>query len=159
MAQKNQHQVKLNKSKSKSKSKYRVSNWSEYDACLKHRGSLTFWLTTEVIEQWVNQQKTGRQGASHTYSDVAIELMETLSSWFGLASRPTEGLVESIFNLMELDLPVPDHSTVSRRMRKLNITIPVMPTTEGIHLVVDSTGVKVYGEGECGSFLAGTPSN
>lgn len=58
----------------------------------------------------------------------------------------TEGFVESIFDLMELDLPVPDHSTVSRRLRKLNIVIPVMPRTEGMHLVVDSTGVKVYGD-------------
>ncbi len=60
----------------------------------------------------------------------------------------TEGFVESIFDLMDLDLPVPDHSTVSRRLKKLNIAIPVMPTKEGIHLVVDSTGVKVYDEGE-----------
>ncbi|NES64069.1 MAG: IS5 family transposase, partial [Okeania sp. SIO2D1] len=65
-----------------------------------------------------------------------------------LAGRQTEGFVESIFDLMELDLPVPDHSTVSRRVRKLNIVIPVMPRTEGMHLVADSTGVKVYGEGE-----------
>ena len=75
------------KSKSKSKSKYRVSNWSEYDASLKQRGSLTFGLTDEVIEKWVNQQKTGPQGASNTYSDVAIELMVALSSLFGLAGR------------------------------------------------------------------------
>ncbi|NEP73274.1 MAG: IS5 family transposase [Okeania sp. SIO2G4] len=136
------------KSKSRSKSKYRVSNWSEYDASLKQRGSLTFWLTDEVIEQWVNHKKTGRRGASKTYSDVAIELMVALSSLFGLAGRQTEGFVESIFDLMGLDLPVPDHSTVCRRVRKLNIAIPVMPRTEGIHLVVDSTGVKVYGEGE-----------
>ncbi|NEN87636.1 MAG: hypothetical protein F6K48_01345 [Okeania sp. SIO3H1] len=63
--------VDMSKSKSKSKSNYRISNWSEYDASLKQRGSLTFWLTLEVIEQWVNQEKTGRRGASNTYSDVA----------------------------------------------------------------------------------------
>ncbi len=113
------------KSKSRSKSKYRVSNWSEYDASLKQRGSLTFWLTDEVIEQWVNHKKTGRRGASKTYSDVAIELMVALSSLFGLAGRQTEGFVESIFDLMGLDLPVPDHNTVCRRVRKLNIAIPV----------------------------------
>ncbi len=87
----------MSKSKSKSKSKYLLSNWSEYDASLKQRGSLTFWLTLEVIEQWVNQRKTGRRGASNTYSDVAIELMVTLSSLYGLAGRQTEGFVESIF--------------------------------------------------------------
>lgn len=128
------------KSRSKSKSKYRVSNWSEYNASLKQRGNLKFWVTDEVIEQWVNQQKTGGRGASNTYSDVAIELMVTFSSLFGLAGRQTQGFVESIFDLMGLDLPVPDHSTVCRRVKKLNIVIPIMPTTEGIHLVVDSTG-------------------
>ena len=61
----------LKMSKSKSKPKYRVSNWSEYDASLKHRGSLTFWLSPEVMEQWLNPKKTGSQGASNTYSDVA----------------------------------------------------------------------------------------
>lgn len=136
------------KSKSKSKSLYRVSNWSEYDASLKRRGSLTFWLSQEVIEQWLNQNKTGRRGASNTYSDVAIELMATLATLFSLAGRQTEGFLESIFELMEIDLPVPDHSTLCRRLSKLDIKIPILPTTEAIHLVVDSTGVKVYGEGE-----------
>ncbi len=120
-------------SNSKSNSKYRVSNWSEYDPSLKHRGSLTFWLSPEVIEQWVNQQKTRPRGASNSYSNVAIELMVSVSSLFGLAGRQTEGFVESIFSLMELDLPVPDHSTVSRLIRKLNITIPVIPKAEGTH--------------------------
>ena len=68
------------------------------DASLKQRGSLTFWLSYEVIEQWVNQHKTGGQGASNTYSDVAIELMVSLSSLFGEAGRQTEGFVESIFD-------------------------------------------------------------
>ena len=118
------------------------------DASLRQRGSLTFWLNDEVIEQWVNQQKTGRRGASNTYSNTAIEFMVTIQSLFGLAGGQTEGFVESIFQLMDLDLPVPDHSTVSRRLLKLNIQLPVIPTNETIHLVVDSTGVKVYGEGE-----------
>lgn len=135
-------------SKSPSKPQYRVRNWSQYDAVLKQRGRLTFWLSEEVIEQWLNQEKTGRQGASNTYSDLAIELMATLQSLFGLAGRQTEGFVESIFTLMGVRIPVPDHSTLSRRMGKLNVVIPVVPTSEAIHVVVDSTGVKVYGEGE-----------
>lgn len=135
-------------SKSKSKSKYRLSNWSEYDASLRQRGSLTFWLNDEVIEQWLNQERTGRRGASKTYSDTAIEFMVTIQSLFGLAGRQTEGFVESIFQLMDLDLPIPDHSTVSRRLQKLSVQLPVISSNEAIHLVVDSTGVKVYGEGE-----------
>lgn len=74
--------------------------------------------------------------------------MATLSTLFSLAGRQTEGFLESIFSLMGLELLVPDHSTFSRRLGKLNIEIPVIPATEAIHLVVDSTGVKVYGEGE-----------
>ena len=93
------------------------------DASLRQRGSLTFWLNDEVIEQWVNQQKTGRRGASNTYSNTAIEFMVTIQSLFGLAGGQTEGFVESIFQLMDLDLPVPDHSTISRRLLKLNIQL------------------------------------
>ena len=89
-------------------------------------------MNDEVIEQWVNQQKTGRRGASNTYSNTAIEFMVTIQSLFGLAGRKTEGFVESIFQLMDLDLPVPDHSTVSRRLLKLNIQLPVIPTNETI---------------------------
>lgn len=131
-------------SRSNSKSNYRVSNWSEYNVSLKLRGSITFWLTDEVIDQWVNQQKTGRRGASNTYSDITIQFMVTIQSLFSLAGRQTEGFVESIFQLMDLDLPVPDHSTISRRLQKLNVQLPVMPANEALHLVVDSTGVKVY---------------
>ena len=136
------------KSKSKPKPQYKIKNWSEYNASLRQRGSLTFWLNQEVIDQWLNQKKTGRKGASNTYSNVAIELMATLSTLYSLAGRQTEGFLASIFSLMGVDLPVPDHTTLSRRLGKLNIDIPVMPAKEAIHLVVDSTGVKVYGEGE-----------
>ncbi len=131
-----------------SKPQYRVRNWSEYDAALKQRGSLTFWLSEEMIEQWLNQEKTGRKGASNTYSDLAIELMATLQSLFNLAGRQTEGFVASIFTLMGVSLSVPDHSTLSRRLKTLEVVLPVIPRSEGLHVVVDSSGVKVYGEGE-----------
>ncbi|WP_161564336.1 MULTISPECIES: transposase [unclassified Okeania] len=74
---------------SKSKSLYRLKNWSEYDASLKQRGSFTFWLTPEVIPEWLNQKKTGPRGASNNYSDTAIEFMVTIQSWFSLAGRQT----------------------------------------------------------------------
>ncbi|NEP89144.1 MAG: hypothetical protein F6K18_21220 [Okeania sp. SIO2C2] len=90
-----QTNTNVDMSKSKSKSKYLLSNWSEYDASLKQKGSLTFWLNDEVIEQWVNQQKTGGRGASNTYSNLAIELTVILSSLFGLAGRQTKGLSRS----------------------------------------------------------------
>jgi hypothetical protein len=135
-------------SKATTKSQYRIRNWSEYDAALKQRGSLTFWINEAVIEQWLNQEKSGRKGASNTYSDLAIELMATLQALFDLAGRQTEGFLESIFALMGVAMPVPDHTTLSRRIGKLSIVMPVMPASAAIHVVVDSTGVKVYGEGE-----------
>ncbi|MCL2925134.1 MAG: transposase [Trichodesmium sp. MAG_R04] len=111
----------MSKSKSKSKSKpkpqYKIKNWSEYNASLKQRGFLTFWLNQEVIDQWLNQKKTGRKGASNTYSNVAIELMGTLSTLYSLVGRQTEGFLASIFSLMGVDLPVSDH-IVSQKATK-----------------------------------------
>jgi IS5 family transposase len=138
----------MSKPKLSQKPQYRIKNWSEYDAALKQRGSLTFWFNEETLDEWLNKEKTGKKGASNRYSNVAIELMATVQSMFRLAGRQTEAFVESIFTLMAIKMPVPDHSTLSRRLGKLEINLPVIHTNEPIHLVVDSTGVKVYGEGE-----------
>lgn len=134
--------------KTKAKPSYRVRNWSQYNAALKQRGSLTFWMDETVIARWINQQKTGRRGASNHYSDGAIALMATVQSLFNLPGRQTEGFLESLFAVMGIDLPVPNHSTLSRRMGKVEVELPVTPSKGAIHVVVDSTGVKVYGEGE-----------
>jgi hypothetical protein len=127
---------------------YRIRNWSEYNAGLKQRGSLTFWIEDSVLASWVVPNLSGKPGASVFYSDVAITLMATLKSIYGLAGRQCQGFLESIFELMGIDLLVPDHSTLSRRLGNLSITLPVVPKTGARHVVVDSTGVKVYGEGE-----------
>lgn len=130
------------------KSQYRIRNWSAYDAALKQRGSLTFWIDDEVLAGWMNTGKTGKRGASRTYSDLAIATMSTMGSVMHLRGRQTEGFMVSLFQLMRVDLPVPDHSTVSRRLGKLSIPLPVVEGAGSRHVVVDSTGVKVYGEGE-----------
>jgi hypothetical protein len=127
---------------------YRVRNWSDYNAGLKQRGSLTLWLSKDALEQWVMNTATGRRGASQLYSDTAIATVATLKSVFHLAGRQAQGFVESVFQLMNIPLPVPDHSTVSRRLSALSVSIPVQPQSRARHVVVDSTGVKVYGEGE-----------
>ena len=90
------------------------------------------------------------EGVEHlsTKSDGAIALMATVQSLFNLPGRQTEGFVESLFALMGIDLPVPSNSTLSRRMGKVEVEMPVTPSEGAIHVVVDSTGVKVYGEGE-----------
>ncbi|MEO0537736.1 MAG: IS5 family transposase [Cyanobacteria bacterium P01_A01_bin.123] len=130
------------------KRQYRVRNWSEYTAGLKQRGSLIFWVTDEVLEHWLIQDKTGHRGASPTYSDLAIATVATLKSLFQLAGRQAQGLTQSLFKLMQINLPVPDHSTVSRRLGTLSVSMPVQQRTGPRHVVVDSTGIKVYGEGE-----------
>jgi transposase len=127
---------------------YRIRNWSEYNAGLKQRGSLTFWIEESVLESWIVPNLSGKPGASRFYSDLAILTMVTLKSIYRLAGRQCQGFVESIFELMDIDLSVPDHSTLSRRLGKLSVILPVLPKEGGKHVVVDSTGVKVYGEGE-----------
>jgi Transposase DDE domain len=91
------------------KQQYRVRNWSEYNLALKQRGSLTFWVSEDVIDQWLNIKQTETFGRAPTYSDVAILTMLSLKSLFGLAGRQTSGLMASLFDLMQVKLSVPDH--------------------------------------------------
>jgi IS5 family transposase len=132
----------------KKKSTYCIRNWSEYNASLKHRGSLTIWVSSEAIANWTTDELTGERGASLTYTDLAIETMATIKAIYRLPGRQAQGFLQSVFELMKLNLPVPDHSTLSRRLRRLEITLPVRNLSNSLHLVIDSTGVKVYGEGE-----------
>jgi hypothetical protein len=131
----------------KKKATYPIRNWSEYNASLKQRGSLTVWISSEATANWTTDELTGEPGASPTYTDLAIETMATVQAIYGLAGRQTQGFLQSVFVLMKLNLTVPDHSTLSRR-RQLEITLPVKNLSDSIHLVIDSTGIKVYGEGE-----------
>lgn len=127
---------------------YRVSNWPEYNAGLKERGSITFWLSEAVIEQWLVDKKIGKREASNSYSDSAIETVATVKSIYGLAECQAVGFVESTFELMKLELAVPDHSTLSKRLGKLDINLPVISKAGAGHVVIDATGIKIYGEGE-----------
>lgn len=101
-----------------------------------------------MLEAWIVEDLSGKPGASIFYSDLAILTMATLKAVYRLAGRQYQGFVESIFELMEIDLPVPDHSTLSRRLGQLSVELPVIPNEGARYVVVDSTGVKVYGEGE-----------
>jgi hypothetical protein len=130
------------------KQQYRIRNWSEYNAALRQRGSLTFWVSEEALGQWLNTEPSEQLGAPKTYSDIAIMSVVTLKSLFQLAGRQASGFLASLFELMQVELPVPDHSTVSRRMGQLSVTLPLLDRTQARHVVVDSTGIKVYGEGE-----------
>lgn len=128
------------------KQRHRVANWPSYEAGLRARGSLTVWFTEEAIEAWSAEPRTGR-GGQPRYSVLAITTALTLRAVFRLALRQTEGLIASIIGLLGLDLAVPDHSTISRRAETLELPRP-RPGREPVHLLVDSTGLKLCGPGE-----------
>ena len=130
------------------KQKRKVMNWREYDASLRRRGSLTVWFTDEAVEGWRAQPRATR-GGQPWYSPLTILTALTLRAVFGLALRQTEGLIGSVIGLLGLDLSVPDHSTLCRRAEALEVPRP-QPRREGepLHLLVDSTGLKLCGAGE-----------
>ena len=108
----------------KKKTRYRLRNWSDYNRSLAQRGSLTFWISDDALENWLVSEKSGGRGASPQYSNLAIQTMATLKAVFGQAGRQTSGLLSSIFKLMKVELPVPDHSTLSRRLADIEISLP-----------------------------------
>ena len=126
--------------------RHRVTNWPEYEAGLRARGSLTAWFSEEAIEGWRAAPRTTR-GAQPLYSDLAISTALTLRAVFRLALRQTEGLIASILELLGLDLAVPDHSTMSRRAETLELPRPG-GGKQSVHLLVDSTGLRLCGPGE-----------
>src|SRR5829696_3308807 len=126
--------------------RHKVTNWSEYDAALRRRGSLTVWFTDAAIAAWRAEPRTTR-GGQPRYSALAITTAPTLRVVFRLALRQTEGLIGSILHLLGLDLAVPDHSTLSCRAETLEVPRPRCGR-EPVHLLVDSTGLKLCGAGE-----------
>jgi hypothetical protein len=132
------------------KQKRRVTNWPAYDASLRQRGSLTVWFTEEAVAAWRAAPRTTRGGQAW-YSPLTILTALTLRAVFRLALRQTEGLIGSIIRLLGLALAVPDHSTLSRRAEKLDVPRPHSSSRawrEPVHLLVDSTGLKLCGAGE-----------
>ena len=126
--------------------RHSVTNWPAYEAGLRARGSPTVWFTAEAIEAWSAEPRTGR-GGQPRYSSLAITTALTLRAVFRLALRQTEGLIGSILQLLGLSLAVPDHSTLSRRAETL--AVPRRRCgREPVHLLVDSTGLKLCGAGE-----------
>ena len=137
------------KRKAGGKKQYKVRNWKEYNQALVERGRVLFWITEEAMKNWENSQKTGKRGKPKQFSDTAIETAITLAQVFHLPLRSTEGFLASILEKLNPDLKAPDHSTVSIRSKTLPVQIRVRPIRgELLHIVVDSTGAKVYGEGE-----------
>lgn len=134
--------------KNSTKHRYRVRNWKQYNAALVARGSLGVWFSDEVIAAWSTAERSGKRGASDYYSDTAITCALTLQAVYHLTLRQTEGLMSSIMTLMGITLAVPDYTTLCRRRKRLDVTLGVRRSRQPLHLVVDSTGLKIYGEGE-----------
>ena len=130
----------------KYKTKYLVTNWKEYEQGLRDRGDVTIWFDEDAIGGWIPRGHRSR-GAQRRYSDLAIETALTLGILFRLPLRQTEGFVGSLLRLMDLELRSPDHSTLSRRAKQLDIQLPSIGRKAAIHLVVDSTGLQIVGEG------------
>ena len=128
-----------------STSRYRTTNWPSYNAALRSRGSLTVWLDKDM--QWF-AAASGKRGRSPKFSDAAIQFCLTIKNLFGLALRQAVGFVESLLKLSGLHWPVPDFSTICRRQRSLQVHVPYRSSQAGLHLLVDSTGIKFLGEGE-----------
>ncbi|MGI9508619.1 MAG: IS5 family transposase [Geminicoccaceae bacterium] len=126
---------------------FKVTNWSAYDEGLRNRGSLTFWVEDDVLQSWYAAPRTTR-GGQPIYADGTIEMILTLGMVYHLPLRQTEGLARSVLSLMDLSLRVPRHSTLSRRRKMLDIQ-PIKPSAQGpTDIVLDGSGLKVFGAGE-----------
>jgi len=138
------------------KTEYRVRNWRQYEQGLRSRGDVTIWFSEEVTANRISKS-TGGRGGQRLYSDLAIKTSLTLRTVFGLALRQTEGFVGSLLNILGFDhLPVPDHSTLSRRARSLDVLAKPARPGGPIHLIVDSTGLQIVGEGPWAAAKHGT---
>jgi IS5 family transposase len=131
----------------KYKTKYRVNNWPEYDCALVQRGDITLWISEEAISSW-KPASTGLRGGQKKFSDHAIETALTLRLVFNLPLRQAEGFLRSVLSLMGVALEAPDHTTISRRSQSLNVDLHRAAGDKPIHLIVDSTGLSIVGEGE-----------
>jgi hypothetical protein len=132
----------------KYKTSYRIKNWSEYEQSLQNRGDITIWFNQDAVDAWT-PPKNGNRGGQPIYSDIAIETSLTLRLVFHLPLRQAEGFRKSILKLMKLYLPCPDHTTVSRRNRTVNVCRCPESLPDGpVHFIVDSTGLKICGQGE-----------
>ena len=138
---KKNHQPKTNKTA------YRLRNWSQYNQALVERGSLTVWFDQNVLDQWYYQGPKQR-GAQLTYTDLVIETALSLKAVFRLGFRQSQGLLASMLVLLDVERKVPNYSTLCRRQKTLSVTLGTVRPEQTRHLVIDSTGLKVYGEGE-----------
>nr|WP_267712587.1 IS5 family transposase [Klebsiella pneumoniae] len=127
------------------KQKFKITNWPTYNKALINRGSITFWLDDEAIQAWYESATPSSRGRPQRYSDLAITTVLVIKRVFRLTLRAAQGFIDSIFSLMNVPLRCPDYSCVSRRAKSVNISFKTPTRGEIAHLVIDSTGLKVFG--------------
>lgn len=129
---------------------YRVRNWKEYNEALVQRGSLTFWITEACIHQWRSQRTNKGRGRPEKYSDLAIQTGLTLKALFRLTFRATEGFIKSVLELSKVEIEAPTYTLLCKRQKSITIDLPqkALQSGEALHLALDTTRLKVYGEGE-----------
>ena len=132
----------------KAKTSYKITNWRKYNESLVQRGSITFWFSDDVIDAWEHTNEATKVGHPFAYSDTAVESLLMLRELFRLPYRQTEGLGRSLAQLMQVDVAIPDFTSLAKRAAKLEIALDVADRQGPIDVVVDSTGLKVFGEGE-----------
>ena len=128
--------------------RYRIRNWRAYNRALINRGRLTVWFDEHAIAGWRNTEPAIGPGAPRTYADLAIECTLVFKSVYHLSLRAAQGFLSSVMELMRLPLPIPDYSTVSRRQGALHVHMSALPQSDPRHVVIDATGLRVYGAGE-----------
>lgn len=131
-----------------SKRAYKVMNWAKYNESLVRRGDITLWFDEAVIDDWKHDNAATKVGRPFVYSDLAIESLLTLRELFRLPYRQTEGFGRALMKLMGVEVAVPHHTSLQKRSAKLKVAVDVAKASGPIDVVVDSTGLKVYGEGE-----------
>jgi len=127
---------------------YKITNWSKYNESLVQRGSITFWFDEQTLACWEHDNAQVKVGRPYVYSDRAIEVLLVLRELFQLPYRQTEGLSRSLLQLMQVNVPVPDFTSLAKRAAKLSVDLDVTHRRGPINIVVDSTGLKVFGDGE-----------
>lgn len=137
--------------------KYKVKNWSEYNKSLKNRGDIKFWLSDDALGNWLEQDLVIKpRGRQVKYSKIALQTIYTFRQIFNLRLRQAEGFTRSLLRIVGVSLPVPDYTTVSRRIRKLPIDFVYSKLNGNINIILDSTGIKVLGEKEWINYKNGT---
>ncbi len=130
------------------KSKRKIINWKQYNQALINRGSVTFWLCDDTCSNWLNSCHQGGRGRTYTFSDKAIQAALAIKGIFNLSLRATQGFIDSIFDLMGAKFRSHGYTCISKLAQTVDVSYRLPAKGEAVHLAIDSTGLKVFGEGE-----------